>query len=332
MVVTGAAALTAHGLDDGDTAASLVDGTLDAEPAARTGPLAYDLGPHLDTARARRLDRPARLAAVAAQRAMAQASEGVAPLVPADVGIILGTAFGSLDPSAAFMHRLFEKGPRFASPAEFPNLVPSSPVGHVSIYLGLRGASFATADLGTSGESAVLQAFELIGSGEEDVVVAGSVEEASELVERILFSLHEGSAADSKGARRPRSEGAATLVLEEESRARARGKTPLAHVEGVASWTDAAGEPIAGPTVGARAHVVLSHVSPEVAPLLAGTGWEHAPRTAVAEAAGEHEGVGGAALVAAVALVHRGGADEVLVVGLASGRGYAVTLVAPAAR
>ena len=46
------------------------------------------------------------------------------------------------------MHRLFDKGPRFASPAEFPNLVPSSPVGHVSIYLGLRGARNATADPG----------------------------------------------------------------------------------------------------------------------------------------------------------------------------------------
>jgi 3-oxoacyl-[acyl-carrier-protein] synthase II len=332
VVITGAAALTPRGLDDGDTAASLVDGSLDAEPAAKTGPVSHDLGPHLDTARARRLDRPARLAAVAAQRAMAQAADGAAPLVAADVGIILGTAFGSLDPSAAFMHRLFEKGPRFASPAEFPNLVPSSPVGHVSIYLGLRGASFATADLATSGESAVLQAFELIGSGVEDVVVAGSVEESSELVERILFTLHQGSAAASEGGRRPRSEGAATLVLEEESHAQARGKTPLACVRSAVSWTDAPGEPIAGPARGARAHVVLSHDGPEVAPLLAGTGWEHAPRTAVAQAAGEHEGLGGAALVAAVALLHRGGVDEVLVVGLTFGRGYAVTLVAPAPR
>jgi 3-oxoacyl-[acyl-carrier-protein] synthase II len=333
VVVTGAAALTPRGLDDGDSAAPLVDGSLDGAPAVPAGPLAIPLGQHLDTGRARRLDRPARLAAVAVQRAIAQAETGGARLDLGDVGIVLGTAFGSLDPSAAFMHRLFEKGPRFASPAEFPNLVPSSPVGHVSIYFGLRGASFATADLGTSGESAVLQGIELIVSGDEEVVVAGSVEEASDLVERILFSLHAGALpSPSDGARRPRSEGAATLVLEAEAHAEARGRRPLACVEGVWTWTDAPNAPITGPRDAAHAHVVAVHDGQAVTSVLAGTGWASVARTSLTKGAGEHEGVGGTALVAAVAMVHRGDAREVLVVGVTEGRGYAMTLVAPAAR
>jgi hypothetical protein len=48
--------------------------------------------------------------------------------------------------------------------------------------------------------------------------------------------------------------------------------------------------------------------------------------------AGEHEGLGGMALVAAASMVHRGAVDEVLVLGLTVGRGYAVTLVSPALR
>ena len=128
----------------------------DRAPAARS---------LLDLERARRLDRPARLGAVVVERALADAGRR-APGDGAGIGIILGSNFGSIDASAAFMHRVFSRGPRSASPAEFPNLVPSSPVGHVSIYLGLRGPVFAAAELGTSGECAVMQAAELIAAGE----------------------------------------------------------------------------------------------------------------------------------------------------------------------
>jgi hypothetical protein len=50
----------------------------------------------------------------------------------------------------------------------------------------------------------------------------------------------------------------------------------------------------------------------------------------VTRGAGEQEGLGGTALVGAVAMVHRGDFDEVLVIGLTVGRGYAMTLLSPA--
>ena len=323
VVVTGAATLTPAGLDSGDTAARFADGS--SWPTSRSGLVDLDLAPHLDTARARRLDRPARLGAVVASRALDQADDGAAAIPRAEVGIILGTAFGSLDTSAAFMHRLFEKGPRFASPADFPNLVPSSPVGHVSIYLGLRRVALATADLATSGESAVAQAMELVVGGEAEVIVAGAVEEASDLVERILVSLDPTS---SRGGR-VRSEGAATLVLEAEPHARARGKTPLACVASAHVWAGPGSRPvIEGPTDKARARVVSTGDCAEVAAALAGTGWEHAPATSLSPSVGAHEGVGATALVAAVAIVRSGVTREVLVVGVTEGRGYTFTLTA----
>jgi len=331
VVITGAAALTPRGLDDSHAAVALADGTLDQEPVAPAGPLTVNLSAHLDTGRARRLDRPGRLGAVVAEKALAEAQAGSTSLDRMDVGIIMGTAFGSLDPSAAFMHRLFEKGPRFASPAEFPNLVPSSPVGHISIYLGLRGANLATADLATSGESAVMQSIELIAGGESEVLVAGAIEEASDLVERILFSLYEAAPATASAPRRPRSEGAAALVLEEESHAATRGARVLALVAHASSWSEVPTAPIAGPRDASKAHVVMAHDDASIATLLTGTGWESVPSTSVSPAAGEHEGVGGLALVAATSLVHGGRASEVLVLGVTKGRGYAITLVAPAA-
>ena len=330
VAVTGAAVLTPHGLDDGSGASTLVDGSRDLEPAAAAGALAIDLTPLLDVGRARRLDRPARLSAVVVERAIAEAQATGSPLDGADVGLVLGTAFGSLDPSAAFMHRLFEKGPRFASPAEFPNLVPSSPVGHVSIYHGLRAASLATADLGTSGESAVVQAIELIAGGEAGALVAGSVEEASNLIERIRFCLYEGAPEETRSApRRQRSEGAATLVLEAEAHVRARGGQPLAWIGAVSMWSELAPESLPPPEDPSAAHVVLAHDSADARVLVARSGWAGAKCTSVAASCGDHEGLGAAALVAATALVARGVAREVLVIGTTQGRGYAITLVSP---
>ncbi len=131
-----------------------------------------------------------------------------------------GSAFGNVDGCAAFMHRIFEKGPRAASPAEFPNLVPSSPVGHMSIYLGLRGVSFATADLGASGESAFAQAVELVRSGEIGRVVAGAVEPKSDLVERVFAALFAHAASQAGAAR---ADLAAVVVVEDEGRGAVAG-------------------------------------------------------------------------------------------------------------
>ncbi len=119
------------------------------------------------------------MGAIVVGRALADAP-GLGVAGGAPVGAILGTNFGTIDASAAFMHRIFEKGPRAASPADFPNLVPSSPVGHVSIYLGLRGPVLAAVELGTTGECAVMQAAELIALGEADADGGGATHRGSQ--------------------------------------------------------------------------------------------------------------------------------------------------------
>ena len=316
VVITGVATLTPSGLDAGAP---------DARAVASPG--GYDLDAFIDPARARRLDRPARLGAVIVERALKDAGVALdATNVRGMTGVVLGSAFGNVDASAAFMHRLFEKGPRLASPAEFPNLVPSSPVGHVSIYLGLRGPVMATADLATSGESAIAHAVALVGMGEAARIVCGSVEEKSDIVERSLRALFARSRAD---AETPRTEGGAAIVVEGEDEARQRGARVLARVVAVHEWRDECLPEIAAPPRGARAEVVLPRANHGVDKLLASSGWADCPRLICSESVGEHDGLGAVAIAVAARRIASGNADQVLVVGLAKGRGYAMTLEAP---
>jgi 3-oxoacyl-[acyl-carrier-protein] synthase II len=325
VVVTGAAALTAAGLDDASSAGRLA---VPAAKAAQGGRLTFDLSATLDVAKARRLDRAARLGAVVCDRAVAEA-RGARALDRARMGVVLGSAFGSVDPSAAFMHRLFEKGARFASPAEFPNLVPSSPVGHTSIYLGAHGPVLSTADLAVSGEGAIIQSAELIALGEADAVVGGSVEEASAIIEQVLGGLF---ARTSELRGRPRAEGAGALVLEAEDEARARGAVVLARLVQTLTWRDGASRPLAAiapPRDRARARVVLARPNGGVDALLDASSWRAIERVACSPQTGDHEGLGAVAAAVGVGLIRSGEIQEALVVGLAKGRGCAILLALP---
>ena len=303
--------------------AVVVTGAAVLTPPALGGVLTVDFAHELDVARARRLDRVARLAVVVAGRARdASLAAGAAPDT-ARSGIILGSAFGSVDGCAAFMHRLFEKGPRLASPADFPNLVPSSPVGHASIYLGLRGPVSAVADLDASAESAFAAAVELVGAGDADWMIAGEVEEQSDLVEGVLVALFRDVASVAA-----RSEGASAVIVEAEETARARGATVVASVLSLVVWRGADRPRMRAPSNARAGRVFAARGGPLLDSLLAGSGWEECART-TCEAAGGHEGLGGIAIAAAVAAIAAGEASEVLVMGLAKRRGYALVLGAP---
>ena len=273
------------------------------------------------------------MATIACGRALADDGGGNAELSASAraAGVVLGNAFGSVDGSAAFMKRLTEKGARLASPADFPTLVPSSPAGYVSIYLGLGGPTLVVADLGTSGECALTQGWELVAAGEIDRVVTCAVEDKSVIVDgvfRIVFGPdREGEVASSRPARR---EGAGAVALAAEDVALRESLPILAVVEQVLSWTNAAhvaSDLVAPPVGDARAAVVLGGPSPAVDDVVARSSWSSVPRVSVGERAGSHEAAGGIALaVAASMIAAEDGPNAVLCVGSARGWGYAVVL------
>jgi 3-oxoacyl-[acyl-carrier-protein] synthase II len=318
VVISGVAVAAGCGVLSGAECATL------PEASPRTD-VSLDLDPYLDAVRARRLDRCARLGVVAVEKALVDSGVGDAP--HPGTGVVLGSAFGNVDDSAAFMHRIFEKGPRAASPAEFPNLVPSSPVGHTSIYLGLRGPAFATADLGTSGESAFAQAVQLVATGAADRIVAGVVEPRSGIVERVLGALFAHSPMQ---ATRGRADVSAAVVLETEAEAARRSARVLARVAQVLEWRGEPGDVLARVVAprGGSAEVVLPREGAEVESLLARTAWAAKRRVVCAPALGESDGLGGVAIAVATARIAARLATDVLVVGLDDQRGYVIVLSA----
>jgi 3-oxoacyl-[acyl-carrier-protein] synthase II len=314
-VVTGVAVFGACGLLGTSECAALVDARGEAGGAVDAEPL-------LDPFRSRRLDRTARLGAVVVARAAAEASASLA-----EAGTVLGSAFGNVDESAAFMHRVFEKGPRSASPAEFPNLVPSSPVGHVTIYGGSHGPAFAVTDLATSGESAFAQAVELVNSGEGSLVIAGAAEPRSDIVDRVLSGLFAHARAQVEARR---VDLAAAVVVEQGDASRARGVAPLARVTQVLQWRANAAAALAElrPPRGERTEVIVPRTDGGVFELLDQTSWRACPRLLCAPGLGESDALGAVAIAVASARVGRGLTTAALVVGLARGRGYAILLEA----
>ena len=304
-------------------------------PAPEPGRVAFETADHLDLARARRLDRTGRLGTAAMARALADAgldpsnraesgSGGIQPGRPEGVGAILGASFGNPNAATTYMKRVHEKGAKYASPADFPNLLPSSSVGHATIYLGLRGPALSVADLGVTAESAITIAMDLVAAGEADALVAGSVEETSTMIERCLGPVCEG--IDDRG---PRSEGAAIVVVESEEGARRRGARALARAAYWTSWRGAEAAPLAGlppPPPGAR--VLVGRQDRGALGALRGTAWEWISMYSLAERAGDHQGAGGFAIVAAAAAIAAGHMPAALVLGLAKGRGYALLLTA----
>jgi 3-oxoacyl-[acyl-carrier-protein] synthase II len=285
VVITGIAAITPAGSFEGRDVAELVTRT--SEARAVTIPDGV-----LDAERARRLDRASRVAAVVVQRALPKDE---------DAALVLGIAFGAVDATAEFMRRLRDKGPRLVKPADFPSLVPSSPAGHVSIYLGLRGPAFVVADLAVSGECAIAQAWELVAAGEVARACAAGVEEKNAIVEGALSAVIGGKGGERRG------EGAAALTLEADT-----GQPRLARLEEVWTWRDGDAPKIAPPALGAI--VVGSATAPEA--------WNGCARV-TCEAAGTHEALGAIGAAVAVAKVARGEVPAALFVGEARGWHYA---------
>jgi 3-oxoacyl-[acyl-carrier-protein] synthase II len=312
VVVTGAAIFGACGLLGVAECASL--------PGGRAGSqTSIDPDGYLDPVRARRLDHSARLAAVAVEHALAQSRSSAQ-----GTGVLLASAFGNVDACAAFMHRIFERGARYASPAEFPNLVPSAPVGHVSIYSKLGGPAFATADLATSGESAFTQAVQLVAAGDATRMVAGVTEPHADIVERVLGALF-AHAPSQANATRP--DMAAALVVEALASARARRGRILAHVGTIVEWREAGPGALASlEAPRGRAEVLLPRANGGAVELLASTPWADVPCVVCAPFLGESDALGACAIAVGVARLAAGTIDEALILGLAKGRGYAIVL------
>jgi 3-oxoacyl-[acyl-carrier-protein] synthase II len=212
-------------------------------PAAWAAPLTgFDPGRYLGDRNFRPLDRNGRLVAVAAELALAAAGWDAERRSFVEVGLVLGTTFGSIHTISEFDRRALTAGPSYVKPLDFANSVINAAAGQTAIWHGLRGVNSTLAGGPAVGLEAVAHAADQVASGRSVVVLAGGAEELC--AESLLGYARTGRTAGAGGgeprpvpfdARRDGfalGEGAALLVLESAPGAAQRGAAVLAEVAG----------------------------------------------------------------------------------------------------
>lgn len=231
--------------------ATLEDNVVADLPVKIGGRVAVEPTEVLDRVKARRLDRSAQFAMVAAQEAWADAGLEGAEVDGNRLGVAVASGIGGVTTLLANYDTLLQKGPRRVSPLSVPMLMPNAPAANIALAYGARGAVNAPTSACASGNEAIAMAIDQIRLGRADVVVAGGTEAAihplpmAAFAQMMALSKNDG---DPTTVSRPwdtgrdgfvLGEGAGILVLESEEHAVARGARIHAYVLGAGISNDA---------------------------------------------------------------------------------------------
>ena len=117
-------------------------------------------------------------AIAAAAEAVRDARLEVSEEIADRVGVVLGVGIGGLPGIEQNHSALAAGGPRKVSPYFIPAVIGNLAAGQIAIRLGARGVNLTTTTACASGAHAIGEAFEMIRSGRQDVVVTGGAEAA----------------------------------------------------------------------------------------------------------------------------------------------------------
>ena len=132
----------------------------------------FDPKQYLGQKNMRPLDRTARLVASAAQLALSDSGWTAEARSTNEVGLVLGTMYGSVRTIAEFDRHAVEAGPFYASPLDFANTVINAAAGQTALWHGLRGLNSTVATGQASGLRAIAYAAGLIQSGADRRLMA----------------------------------------------------------------------------------------------------------------------------------------------------------------
>ncbi|MFF4268540.1 beta-ketoacyl-ACP synthase II [Streptomyces sp. NPDC001536] len=259
VVVTGIGATTPLGGDAASTWEGLVAGKSGVKPLEQewaadqavriAAPVAVEPTEVIPRPQARRLDRSAQFALVAAQEAWADAGftgkAGEDSAVDADrLGAVIASGIGGVTTLLDQYDVLKEKGVRRVSPHTVPMLMPNGPSANVGLLVGARAGVHTPVSACASGAEAIGYAIEMIRTGRADVVIAGGTEAAIHPLPIAAFGNMMAMSKnndDPQGASRPYDtardgfvlgEGAGVIVLESAEHAAKRGARVYAEAVG----------------------------------------------------------------------------------------------------
>jgi 3-oxoacyl-[acyl-carrier-protein] synthase II len=207
--------------------------------------------PVIDVRSARRLDRFAQFAIVAAAEAVADSGLDFAKENPFRCGCILGSGIGGLAELEEGQTILLERGPGRIGPFLIAKMIANAASGNISIRWGLRGPNTTVSTACSSAAHAIADSLNAIRHGQADLMVTGGSEAAITPLGlggfaacRALSERNDDPTTASRPFDKGRdgfvlSEGAGILVLEEYERAKARGAPIYAEVCGSGNTADA---------------------------------------------------------------------------------------------
>jgi 3-oxoacyl-[acyl-carrier-protein] synthase II len=200
---------------------------------------------------ARRLDRFAQFALVAAIAAVKDSGLDFAQEDPFRCGVIFGSGIGGLNEFEEQHRRYVEGGPGRISPFVIPKMIANNAGGTISIHFELRGPNTTVATACASAGNAIGDALRAIQLGYADVMVTGGSEAAITRMglggfcsARALSTRNDNPQAASRPFDRDRdgfvlSEGSGVLILEDLERARRRNAPIYCELLGCGSTADA---------------------------------------------------------------------------------------------
>ncbi len=262
VVVTGMGTTSPVGGDVPSTWEALVNGRsgvrhIEADwaeelPVKIAGIAAVEPTEVLERVKARRLDRCAQFAMVAAMEAWADS--GLADVeddIDKDrLGVAMASGIGGVITLLNNYDALRDKGPRRVSPLAVPMLMPNAAAANVSLLVGARAAVNTPVSACASGNEAISLAVDQIRLGRADIVLAGGTEAAIHPLNIAAFAnmmALSKNPGDPATVSRPwdtgrdgfvLGEGAGVLVLESEDHAKARGAKIYAEVLGAGITAD----------------------------------------------------------------------------------------------
>ncbi|MFF7729967.1 beta-ketoacyl-ACP synthase II [Streptomyces sp. NPDC008001] len=193
VVVTGIGATTPLGGDSATTWEALLAGRsgvkpLEGErfaglPVRIAATAAVDPGDVLPRPLARKLDRSAQFALIAAREAWADAGYSAkagedSSIAPERLGTVIASGIGGVTTLLDQYDVLKEQGVRRVSPHTVPMLMPNSPSANVGLEVNAQAGVHTPVSACASGAEAIGYAVEMIRTGRADVVVAGGTEAA----------------------------------------------------------------------------------------------------------------------------------------------------------
>lgn len=206
---------------------------------------------YMDGKEARRRDRFEQLATAAANQAIKDANLEVTGANAQRIGIVVSSAIGGLKSIADAVLTNHLEGPRRVSPFLIPMLMANGASGLIAIDHGIKGPCFSVASACASGADGIGMAFMMLKTGMIDVALAGASESTVTSVgvaafDRVGAMAHHNDDYSMTPAPFDKNrdglvmgEGAAVLVLEKESHAKARNARIYAELAGYGATADA---------------------------------------------------------------------------------------------